>query len=599
MQSVAQAQVGWATPFSGLEFRDNDRLMYPGDRRMIRWLTNILLRLGQMCAGLRHYLVILMITVPLAARAADTRTCGTVIVPPGVGLGTPPASVTSLNPLLIGSTYDGEAVSLLYDGLLYVNSDHRIDYSRSIASAIDVSKHDTVFTITMHHRNWSDGRPVTTRDVKFTFDLIKKLGPTYPDYGAGGVPGDIKAFTILNPYQFQIVTKHPVNPTWFKLSGLAQLVPYPEHVWGRYSINQMWRRQSDPSFFQVVDGPFRLLSFKLGRHITFGPNPTYQGHKPRIRRFIMTFLHGAGSEIEGMRTGTLDMSNLPFSLWKAGHDLKNVRLVRIPPNFGFDYMQLNYKNPKVSFFHDVKVRQAIADSIDQRAKISLLFHNTSSVQHGPVPVDPPTFLSPSAKAGNYPVGFDPAKARKLLDEAGWKMGRDGIREKDGRKLSFTYLASSGGTTALLSNEMTQQALRAIGIEMKIRQVTFNQLLALQNRPLAWEAMGFGWSLGAFPSDGAQLRTGGSYNQAGYSNKKMDELLDAVTTTPGLKALYKYQDYAAEQQPEIFEEEPGVVVLANPQLRGVKKFLNGGAWAANYLYFDTPHCRSQFADNQKP
>jgi len=548
---------------------------------------------------LRRTLVAAIVALPLPALAAAPQTCGTVIVPPGVGLGTPPASVTSLNPLLIGSAYDGEAVSLLYDGLLYVNSKHKIDYSRSIASAIDVSKDDTVFTITMHHRNWSDGRPVTAKDVKFTFDLIKKLGPTYPDYGSGGVPGVIKSFTVVNPYQIQIVTKHPVNPTWFELSGISQLTPYPEHAWGKYSVNQLWRRQSDPSFFKVVDGPFRLVSFKLGRHITFGPNPTYQGHKPRIHRFIMTFLHSAGSEIEGMRTGSIDMSNLPFSLWKAGHDLKNVRLVRMPPNFGFDYMQLNYKNPKVSFFRDVKVRQAIADSIDQRAKIKLLFHNTSNVQHGPVPVDPPTFLSPEAKAGHYPVGFDPAKARKLLDEAGWKMGPDGIREKDGRKLSFTYLASSGGTTALLSNEMTQQALRAIGIDMKIRQVTFNQLLAIDNRPLAWEAMGFGWSLGAFPSDGAQLHTGGSYNQAGYSDKKMDKLLDAVTTTPGLDALYKYQNYAAEQQPEIFEEEPGVVVLANPHLRGVKKFLDGGAWAANYLYYDTPQCTSQLADNQQP
>jgi peptide/nickel transport system substrate-binding protein len=548
---------------------------------------------------LRRCLLSALLALPLPAIAAAPQTCGTVIVPPGVGLGTPPASVASLNPLLIGSTYDGEAVSLLYEGLLFVNSKHQIDYSRSIASGVVVSADDTTFTVTMKPWNWSDGKPVTAADVKYTYDLIKKLGPTYPNYGAGGIPGAIKSFTVLISHQFEVVTTHPVNPIWFELVGLAQLTPYPQHVWGRYSINQMWRRQSDPAFFKVVDGPFRLVRFALGRHIVFGPNPTYQGHRARIHRFIMTFLHSAGSEIEGMRSGSIDLSNLPFSLWKAGHELKNVRIVRTPPNFGFDYMQLNYKNPKVSFFKDVKVRQAIADSLNEKAKIKLLFHNTTNVQHGPVPVDPPTFLSPAAKAGQYPVGFNPAKARKLLNEAGWKMGPDGIRRKDGRKLSFTYLASSGGATAMLSHELTQQSLRAIGIEMKIRQVTFNQLLALSNRPLAWEAMGFGWSLGSYPSDGAQLRTGGSYNQAGYSDRKMDRLLDAVTTTPGMDALYKYQDYAAEQQPEIFEEEPGVVVLANPHLRGVRKFLSGGAWAANYLYFDKQSCTAQLADDTTP
>ncbi|HQT87790.1 MAG TPA: peptide ABC transporter substrate-binding protein [Acidiphilium sp.] len=528
-----------------------------------------------------------------AVATTPARVCGTVIVPPGVGSGTPPASVTELNPLFDDSAYNGEAVALLYSPVFWVNREHVIDWSRSIATGIKVSKHDTVFTVSMRPWVWSDGAPVTSADVKYEFDLIKKLGPTYLQYGGGGIPTVVKSFKLQGPETFVVTTLHPVNPDWFEIAGLSTLFPLPQHVWGKYNINQMWRRQSDPSFFKVVDGPFRVVSFKMGRHIVFGPNLSFPGHKAQIHRFIMKFLHSSGAEIEGLRTGSVDISNLPLSLWNEGHTLSGVRLVRMLPNFGFNYLQINFRNPKVAFFRSVKVRQAIADALDQKKASHLLDHDLVPVEYGPVPVEPPTFLSPSAKAGHYPVGYDPAKARALLRAAGWKKGPDGIRVKNGKRLSFTYLAYSGGATALLVTELQQQELRAVGIEMKIRIVTFNQLLALSQRPLAWEATGFGWDMGSYPSDGVQLRTNAPYNQEGYSDKKMDRLLNDVDTKPGMEALYKYQDYAAEQQPEIFEGSPGSVVLVRKGLRGVNKFLSPTAvWSPQYLHFTTPDCQGE-------
>jgi peptide/nickel transport system substrate-binding protein len=549
---------------------------------------------------LRRCLLSALLALPLPAIAAAPQTCGTVIVPPGVGSGAPPASVTELNPFFASSTYNQVAGGLLYEGLIWVNRDHTITWARSLVTKIDVSKNNTVFTVTMKPWMWSDGKPVTASDVLYTFNTIKKLGPTFLNYGTGGIPTVVKSFTVINPQQFRIVTLHPVNPTWFEIEGLPVLAPYPEHIWGKYTINQMWRRQSDPSFFHVVDGPYRVASFKLGRHIIFEPNSTYQGHKSQISRFIMKFLHSSGAEIEGIRSGSIDISNLPFSLWQEGHRLKNVRLIKIQPAFGFDYTQLNYKNPAVAFFRDVKVRQAMVDAISQRIGNKLLLHGLGTVQHGPVPVDPATFLSPSARLGQWPVGYNPTKAKQLLDEAGWKPGPDGIRVKNGKRLAFTYLQASGGSTSMLGAELTQQWLRAVGIDMKIRLVTFNQLLALSQKPLAWEAMGFGWQLGSYPSDGAQLRTNGAQNQAGYSDPKMDRLLNAVTTEAGTEALYQYQDYAAEQQPELFAGNPGSVILVRKGLRGISKFISPtGSWSPQYLHFTAPPCGSAIAANVTP
>ena len=109
--------------------------------------------------------------------------------------------------------------------------------------------------------------------------------------------------------------------------------------------------------------------------------------------------------------------------------------------------------------------------------------------------------------------------------------------------------------------------------------------------MAWDAMGFGWSLGNYPDDGPQFHTGAAYNQAGYSNREMDALLDAVTAESGMRALYAYQDFAAVQQPEIFLPEPGAVVLVRKALRGVRKaFPPSGTWAPQYLQWSTGPCK---------
>ena len=126
-----------------------------------------------------------------------------------------------------------------------------------------------------------------------------------------------------------------------------------------------------------------------------------------------------------------------------------------------------------------------------------------------MPVDPPTFLSPAAKAGKYPVGYDTAKAKALLAAAGWKPGPDGIRMKDGKRLAFTDVIPSGNVTGQLGAELIQADLRAVGIAMTIREVTFSQMLVLSYKPLQWEAMQFGWALGVYPDDSAQLASDGA------------------------------------------------------------------------------------------
>ncbi len=238
---------------------------------------------------------LLAMTLAGNATASD---CGTIIVPPGIGEG-PGADVTSFNPLLVQSLYNQETTYLLFTQLIWINRYHHIDYSRSIASAVTSPDQGKTYDITLRNWHWSDGVPVTSADVQYTFDLLKQLGTTSPEYGSGGMPDIVQSFNIVDPTHFTLVLKHSVNPDWFILNGLSSLVPMPQHIWGHYSLDQIWQNQSSPKFFSVVDGALAIQKLVVGQEAVFVPNLHYDGKKVNFSRFIMRFMDSEGDGAAG------------------------------------------------------------------------------------------------------------------------------------------------------------------------------------------------------------------------------------------------------------------------------------------------------------
>jgi peptide/nickel transport system substrate-binding protein len=526
--------------------------------------------------------------VLFAAGSAVAADCGTIVVPPGIGIG-PGADVTSFNPLLVESLYNSEAADLLLDQLIWINRYHQIDYSRSIASSVTSPDNGKTYDVTLRNWHWSDGVPVTSADVAYTLKLIRELGTTYVGCGQGGVPDIIQSFDIVDPTHFVITLKYSVNPDWFILNGLELLQPLPEHFWGHYTLDQIWQNQSTPKFFSVVDGPLMLQKFAVGQEAIFVPNPHYDGRKMHFRRFIMQFMDSEGEELQEAESHDLDITNLPFALWNAAQHLPGLHIVSLPPSYSWHQLIPNMLNPETPFFADVRVREAIADAINQPEMIGLAMHGHGYAVYGPVPPYPRTFLSPAALAGKYAVGYDPQKAISLLTQAGFSKGPDGIMQKDGKRLSFTLMIPSDQTMRTEMAESMQQNLSAIGIQMKVQQVDFNQMMALNvGPPAGWEAMLFANDMNAYPSGEADFKTGGFYNTNGYSDKKMDALINASTNEAGLGGLFAYQDYASAQQPVIFLPVEAYAVLVRDGLNGVDNFLNPmGLWAPDELYCTAP------------
>jgi peptide/nickel transport system substrate-binding protein len=530
--------------------------------------------------------IILALLLANPAARAGTENCGTIIIPPGIGAGTG-ADVTSLNPQLVQSLYNQEAADLMFMQLVWVNRFHTIDYSRSLAAAVTTPDAGKTYNISLRPWHWSDGVPVTAADVAYTFNMVKQLGGTWPGFGTGGMPDIIASLTVTDPTHFTVILKRQVNPEWFILNGLQTLVPVPAHIWGRYTQDQIWQNQSSVPFFQVVDGPLVIKRLVIGQYAEFVPNPAYDGPKMHFSRLIMKFMNSENAELQAVESGDLDMANVPFPLFDMAQHLPGLHIVTLQPAYSWNELIPNIANANSTFFADVRVRQALADAISQQQIIQLAMHGQGDAVYNAVPPVPAAFLSPAARNKNYPVGYNPQKARALLEQAGFSPGPDGIMQKASKKLSFTILVPAGQEMRIEIAESIQQTLRAAGIEMKVHQVEFNQVLSLLvGAPQKWQAILLATTITPYPTGEAQFVTGAFYNNNGYSDPTMDKLISASTDKPGMNALFAYEDYTAEQQPVIFLPVEKYSVLVRNGLHGVDNFINPlGFWSPEQLTCD--------------
>ena len=546
--------------------------------------------------ALSKFLSVLAVAAPCMVHGAAHAACGTVVLPPGIGQ-SDPSAVTSLNWMLSRSVYDTEAIYQIYRPLVWLDRNQNYDPAMSVASAVTTPDNGRTWLLTLKPWVWSDGVPLTAGDVVFTFDLIRKLGPSYSWYDIGGIPNLLDKVVALSPHELEIQLTKRVNPDWFLRLGLGNLIkPLPAHIYRGLSATELRARQTDPSLFKVSDGPFLVANWDVARHLVLVSNPRFGGTHPAIERLVLDFLQG-GNALQSLRADEIDAANVPFQLWDLARSLPGFHTTQLGGPFGFMSIILNFRAPDAPFLRDVRVRQAMASAINQGEIDRLAYHGQSKEIHGPVPVAMTAFLSPQAKAGYKSLEYDPARARALLDAAGWKPGPDGIRAKDGRRLALDVAVSAGIPVRMIELQVVQRNFQAVGIAMHIRGIEFNQLLAtLDGNGHDWEGVMIGWTVENYPDIEEFFATNGSANYGHYHNARMDTLTAAVETPPlkngaskngaGHLALDAAQDYAAEQQAMIFLPEGRFSALSRDGLHGIGAMSSpNGTWAPELLHLD--------------
>ncbi|MZQ85584.1 ABC transporter substrate-binding protein [Paenibacillus sp. 5J-6] len=450
-----------------------------------------------------------------------------------VGLTDPSGAFT---PYFHQSGYDGNVSSLLYTPLVTV--DNKGVPTPGLAEKWDVSPDN--LTYTYHLRKdlkFSDGTPLTAEDVAFTWTILHdkaydgdmqvdvlhvKGGQAYKE----GKATSIEGIKVIDPQTISVTLEQPNATALLTLGSdvLSKAYYGKDYKFGQ--LDYIKKLHEKP----VGTGPYKLEKFMPGQEVRFVANENYFAGKAKTEHFI--YKTSQGDAWQFLETGEVDYAS--FSATKENVDkLKKMGFVNIipytPSTYG--YIQVNLEHDQLK---DKKVRQAFAYGIDRQS--IYVDANQGAGEIANIPSSPISWSY--TQEGINPYKFDVEKAKQLLDEAGWKPGADGIREKDGKPLSIHFLGSKSAQTDNFI-AITTESFKAIGV--KFQPEVFADFNALVSKVESgdYDMVSFSTSLITDPSDGLQPFVDGEIK--GYSNPKFKELYDKGLATIDIeerKKVYK-------------------------------------------------------------
>ncbi|MFF4434880.1 ABC transporter substrate-binding protein [Streptomyces sp. NPDC001513] len=458
-----------------------------------------------------------------------------------VGTATEPES---LSPLL-GYGKDGN--SKIFDGLLAHDADMKL--KPALAEALpEVSADGRTYTYKLRAGvKFSDGAPFSAKDVVFTYRTIldaktNNASKTELDAieGVEARGEDTVVFTLKYPYApFAERTVLPIAP---------------EHIAGRQDVNS-----GDFTTKPVGTGPYVLAGWSKGEKLSFKANPGYWGGEPAVKRFTMAVVKDDDVRATRLRSGELDGAILPPNLAK-GFEKDPARLGAPPSGSWGIYAAktFDYRNVTLPTHHrvtgDVAVRQALDIAVDRTAMVDKLLEGAGKPAFGPVPADSPWFTAGTER------GHDLDRAKKILDEAGWKAGEDGIRVKDGVRASFPLWYTSGDKIRQDHALAFASDAKKAGIEVRTEAGTWE---VIEPRMKTDAVLAGGGSPADPDFDQYLLLTSslggdGFNNMAWYDNQSVDRALDEARRS-GDPAVRKAAYDTVQRE---LVKDPGYVFLTH-------------------------------------
>lgn len=467
------------------------------------------------------------------------------------------SDVKSLNPLLDSNTTDVMIDRFMFEPL--ISADNTGGTIPMLATTVPTKANGGIspdgLTITYHLRTdvkWTDGVPVTSKDVKFSWQAI--MNPNNNIVSRNGYD-IIKSIDTPDDATVVVHLKHLFSPfvnTFFADSDQPYPV-VPMHVLAKYpNINEV-PFDSEPT---VSDGPFRFAEWVHGDHITLTRNSAFFLGKPRLKRIILKVVPDENTSVNLLKTHDIDwIFEASIHNFQALQGTPDTKIVRTEVN-GYEDLQINTARP---ILRDVRVRQAIAYAIDKPRLISTLTFDQDKAATEDIP-DWMWAFDPNVKS----LPFDPGKARTLLTQAGWTPGPDGIRTKNGRRLTLVMVSNPSNATRRQAAVQLQSMFKRVGIEAQIKFFTADILYApagmggilqLGKFDLALD----GWYAGIDPDDSSQFicanKPPGGYNYSRYCSSAMNaaqkQALSHYSQAKRKLAYAKTQALLAQDVPEIF------------------------------------------------
>ncbi len=402
---------------------------------------------------------------------------------------------------------------------------------------------------------WSDGTPVTADDVVYTLEAIQN-----PEHITGALKMFLKHVKSVEKLSERTVRFTVSQVHWKNLLACGGFPILPKHWWeAQENFNEI-------SFeFPVVSGPYRLGEIKEPSSLELVKREDYwNADSPRNQRLgnfgTIEYRFYPTREVayEAFKKGEFDQ----FPVYTSSRWMRETSGERFEKNWIIkqrihNYLPVGFQgfamNLRKAPFDDVRVRKALAHLLDrERMNQSLMFS-----QYDLTASYFPDIWSPEHPRPYDPVAFDPAKAKQLLNEAGWKANATtGKLEKDGKPLEIKFLSRSPSSNKFLL--IFQEALQDVGIDFEIEQRDWASWLKRMDSfefDMTWAS--WGGSTRKDPetmwhSDSADVT--GSSNITGFANETVDTLIEASRTEFDLEkrnqAIREIDSYLVEASPYI-------------------------------------------------
>lgn len=531
---------------------------------------------------------------------ATTKTASNNSAPPAknatINFALPPqTSVDWYFPLINSaddSLYNSQVYDQMYMPLLYIDKNYGIDWSVSIAKKVVWNKSGTVYHVYMNPKwVWSNGHPVTTKDILFDWAVIKATSAPnapapwpYVGAGTGDIPSGIQSLVANGKYEFTVTLKKPANQLWFEYDGLNQLEPLPASVWNRYPTNitkeitWLGKNATKSSLDSVVDGPYKLVKAVPSQYWRLAPNPKFAGHKA-LDTLNFDYETSNDAEFVALRSGTVQIGYVDPSQYAAIGSLKQDVIWN---GYPFDYQDIELNMNKNAegglgpVFSHLYVRKALEMAIPQSTIDTSVYHNVAPPQYGPIPTVPATkYLAPQLKKPLYPYNLKAAKA--LLTSHGW-VEKNGVMTKNGQSLSFPLLYAGGTASTTDQLVLIQSDWAKIGVKVSLHGEPFSTLIGvIDNNAKSpdWDAAGGQGIIygGSYPSGGELFEAGGGLNNFGWNNSQENALIKAThTPQPSNSALmntfFDYEVYTAKMLPNLWVNQVGTINAVEKNMVGV-------------------------------
>lgn len=516
---------------------------------------------------------------PVAERPAgeERPAYGDTLVEASIG------DISGLIPNITSDSASHEIGGLIYSSL--IRTDKQLRLEGELAEGWEISPDELTVTFRLRRGvKWHDGEEVTAGDLDFTYRYM--VDPKTPTaYGESF--RQIRQTEVVDPYTYRVTYDRPYAPA---------LLSWGMWVLPRHLLEPAWKAGTDLRTTRqnrqpVGSGPYRFKEWKTGEKVVLEANPDYFEGPPYLKRVVTRIIPDPSTIFLELKARNIDLASLTPIQYRRQTEFpafqKGFNRYRYLSN-SYAYLGFNLLDPR---FQDKRVRQAMAHAIDKQEIIEGVLLGLGRPAVGPY--KPGTWWY-TDEVKTYP--FDPARARALLAEAGWRdSDGDGILDRDGRPFRFTIRTNQGNLVRQQTAEIIQRRLRAVGIDARIHIVEWAAFLNTFIRKKDYEAIILAWGLGNDPDQydvWHSSKTGpDELNLISYKNPRVDALLEAGRRTfdeARRKAIYgEFQRIMAEEQPVVFLYVPDALPVVSSRVRGIEPAPAGISYNFRQWYVPEP------------